>query len=365
MAAFLPKDLVQRLQKQKFATTLLAWYKANNRQLPWRLDYRRLASPYPVLVSEIMLQQTVIEAVLPAYDRFMQRFPELIDLAEATPDEVRQTCRGLGYYRRFGFLHATAKAITEAKSWPTDFASWRALPGIGEYTASALSSIVNQVPVMVVDGNVERVFCRLLDLQIPANTPALKRELQKIGPSLVDPKHPGDFNQALMELGQLICRPVSPACEQCPVSQACLAKARSSQKLAPQPKLKVAFKSVNLRILLEGNANGFNLEGRPPSAKFLAGISGFKTLIQQKNGQWLVDGGSDTFKIGDRDWQSVGHFRHAITNHKLSVQVFVHRHLYKSINKKLAFDATELNRQLVASLDQKALNLLMKEVVIV
>ncbi|HEX7049345.1 MAG TPA: A/G-specific adenine glycosylase [Longimicrobiales bacterium] len=205
---------------------LLAFYDARRRDLPWRAD----TDPYRVWVSEVMLQQTRVDAAIPYYERWMQRFPTLTALADADIDEVLRHWQGLGYYARARNLHRAARVLRERHHGriPADPDALRRLPGIGDYTAGAIASIAFGIPAAAVDGNVRRVLCRLYDLPDP--TPA---ELRRRAAALVPDERPGDFNQALMELGATLCTPRTPRCDDCPVATWCRARARGTTHQRP------------------------------------------------------------------------------------------------------------------------------------
>jgi A/G-specific adenine glycosylase len=190
---------------------LLAWYDANRRDLPWR----KTRDPYRVWISEIMLQQTRVAAVTPRYEDFMRRFPSVEKLAAGRESSVLAQWSGLGYYRRARNLHAAAKTIAKDKTFPQTAEALRALPGIGRYTAAAIASIAFDEPVAVVDGNVERVLRRLLGKTLT------QKECWDAAQSSLDPARPGDFNQAIMELGATVCLPGQPQCQACPIRKFC------------------------------------------------------------------------------------------------------------------------------------------------
>jgi A/G-specific adenine glycosylase len=190
---------------------LLDWYDANRRDLPWR----KTRDPYRVWISEIMLQQTRVAAVTPRYEDFLRRFPSVEKLAAARESSVLAQWSGLGYYRRARNLHAAAKIIAREKTFPQTAEAWRDLPGIGRYTAAAIASIAFDEPVAVVDGNVERVLRRLLGKTLT------QKECWKAAQSSLDPARPGDFNQAMMELGATVCLPGQPQCQDCPIRKFC------------------------------------------------------------------------------------------------------------------------------------------------
>ena len=201
--------------RRRWRARLLSWYAHNRRDLPWRSD----PHPYRVWLSEVMLQQTRVAAVLEHYHRFLQRFPTLEKLAAARESSVLASWSGLGYYRRARMLHAAAKTIVKKHGgeFPGSVAELRSLPGIGRYTAAAIASIVFNVPVAVVDGNVERVLSRALGISGTETVWAAAEEL------LSRPR-PGDFNQAMMELGATVCLPRQPQCPICPVFTFCASR---------------------------------------------------------------------------------------------------------------------------------------------
>jgi A/G-specific adenine glycosylase len=192
---------------------LLRWYELRKRDLPWRQN----RDPYRIWLSEIMLQQTRVAAVIEYYQRFLQRFPSIEKLAQARERSVLAAWSGLGYYRRARMLHATAKQVVKDHGgrFPNNAEGLQTLPGIGRYTAAAIASIAFDEPVAVVDGNVERVLGRLLSKDLPGE------EMWKAAQALLDRKKPGDFNQAMMELGATVCLPRQPLCLTCPVHAGC------------------------------------------------------------------------------------------------------------------------------------------------
>jgi A/G-specific adenine glycosylase len=210
---------LMRIDIPKFRRDLLRWYGGAKRDLPWR----RTQDPYAILVSELMLQQTQVKTALPYYEKFLARFPDARSLAAATEEAVLAAWAGLGYYRRARFLQAAAKAIDAAGSFPDTLDGIRALPGVGAYTAAAVGSIAFGLSAVVVDGNVIRVVSRLLALdEDPTKGPGAER-LRLGAQELLDPRRPGDFNQALMELGAGICAPSKPRCPDCPLRAHCAA----------------------------------------------------------------------------------------------------------------------------------------------
>jgi A/G-specific adenine glycosylase len=209
------------MDHDRFRRRLLRWYRRHRRPLPWR----QAADPYRIWVSEVMLQQTQVATALPYYQRFLERFPSLDHLAGAELAEVLKAWEGLGYYGRARNLHRAARQVADEHQGrlPEARPRLRALPGVGDYIANAVLSMAFQQPLAVVDGNVLRVLARLMRLKAPVNLPASRPLYQEQADRLLDPACPGDFNQALMELGALVCTPRRPACAQCPVSDDCQA----------------------------------------------------------------------------------------------------------------------------------------------
>jgi A/G-specific adenine glycosylase len=204
------------LDPLEFRRRLLGWFEVNARDLPWR----RLRNPYAIWVSEIMLQQTRVAAVLEHYARFMERFPELEDLAAASEDEVLAHWSGLGYYRRARMLHKAAQFVAQQPGarLPSTAAELRTLPGVGEYTCAAIASIGFGEAIACVDGNVERVLRRVRGWDESSGTAV---RIRAEAARLLDREQPGDFNQAMMELGATICLPRGPLCGDCPVREMC------------------------------------------------------------------------------------------------------------------------------------------------
>jgi A/G-specific adenine glycosylase len=229
------KRTLSRVRDRKFAQKLLRWYDTNARDLPWRKD----RDPYRVWLSEIMLQQTRVATVLEHYRLFLEKFPTVQKLAGAREATVLAAWSGLGYYRRARMLHAAAKTVVRehAGRFPETSEGLRKLPGIGRYTAAAMASIAFREPIAVVDGNVERVLSRVCSSDLSVET------LWEAAQDLLDITRPGDFNQAMMELGATVCTPRRPQCLICPVADFCKARGeRPSEKMAlPQKKREVYY----------------------------------------------------------------------------------------------------------------------------
>ena len=220
-----------------FSRRLLTWYKANRRDLPWRAS----RDPYRIWVSEIMLQQTRVAAVIEHYHEFMRRFPNVEKLANAREPSVLAAWSGLGYYRRARMLHAAAKMIVREYEgqFPNTAEQLRALPGVGRYTAAAVASIAFGEPVAVVDGNVERVLQRVSGNRLAGE------QRWNAAKYLLDAEHAGDFNQALMELGAIVCTPRVPTCLSCPIVDLCATRGETTTRnSAPQNKRVVHYSLI-------------------------------------------------------------------------------------------------------------------------
>lgn len=240
---------------------LLRWYRANRRDLPWRST----RDIYKTWLSEVMLQQTQVTTAIPYYHRFLERFPTIEALAKADQDEVLKLWEGLGYYGRCRNLHRAAKLVVsrfqgQVPRTPQEFAS---LPGVGPYIQAAVLSIVENLPLPAVDGNVIRVYCRFKGIEEDIRKTAVKSRITRELKSIIPHESPGDFNQALMELGALVCTPKAPACGACPLSRRCAAKKTSRVGNIPfkSAKKKVPTYRVSIGVILKGDK--FYIQKRP------------------------------------------------------------------------------------------------------
>ena len=243
----------------KLTRALLTWYHQNRRSLPWR----ETRDPYRIWISEIMLQQTRVATVIERYTKFLRRFPGVKKLAAARESSVLAEWTGLGYYRRARNLHAAAKIIAQDKDkkFPQTAEALRALPGIGRYTAAAIASIAFNQPVAVVDGNVDRVLGRLLGKK---PTP---EGLWTAAQSLLDPAHPGDFNQAMMELGATVCLPRQPQCHICPIRKFCRTRGPGDSK-----PFRLHQQKKEITYSLTRRADSIFLIRRPKTETLMAGM---------------------------------------------------------------------------------------------
>ncbi|MGA9883845.1 MAG: A/G-specific adenine glycosylase [Candidatus Acidiferrales bacterium] len=247
-----------------FQRSLLAWYRRHRRDLPWRTS----RDAYRIWVAEIMLQQTRIAAVLPYYERFLEKFPNVGSLARAPQPDVLRLWSGLGYYSRARNLHAAAREIAaqHAGQFPRMLKTALALPGIGRYTAAAVLSIAYDVPLAVLDGNVARVLGRLFAIRGDLRAPQRWRQLSATADQLLALSAPGDWNQALMELGETICTPQNPRCTECPIAEHCLARARNLTTSIPAPRRKPKTIQVRIAAAILIDPRGRTLLVRDPGA---------------------------------------------------------------------------------------------------
>lgn len=276
---------------------LLKWYQRAKRDLPWRQSQ----DPYAILVSEFMLQQTHVTTVMPHYARWMERFPTVEALAQADERAVLAVWQGLGYYRRPRNLLQVARLVKQG-GWPSDSATWRRLPGVGEYTAAAMASICNHEPVAAVDGNVERVFARVNASRL-VGAP-LKRAARAWAQSLMDSDNPGDFNQAMMELGATVCQPRQPHCEQCPLGPGCRARKLATPNDFPcrKPKPPTVAMSRSLAVWIHQGLVAMRTAG---PAEWWSGMRVFPEVPPERGGL-----------------EFVGRFSHTVTRHRICFEVW-------------------------------------------
>jgi A/G-specific adenine glycosylase len=310
-------------------TALLAWYDLNRRLLPWRVAPGERADPYRVWLSEIMLQQTTVKAVAPYYARYLARWPDLRALAAAPLEEVLKSWAGLGYYARARNLHACARAVVERHGgdFPASEEALRALPGIGAYTAAAIAAIAFDVPASPVDGNIERVVARLFAVAAPL--PGAKPQLRRLARVLVPERRAGDFAQAMMDLGALICTPKRPACGLCPWSDGCAGYARGNAETYPRrmPKREGALRRG--AAFVARRADGLVLLRTRAATGLLGGMTEVPTT------QWSPDfdeadalAGAPRFAASKSKkaiaWRRVaGVVRHVFTHFPLELSVYL------------------------------------------
>src|SRR5207302_2791181 len=288
---------ISRKNSRAFRGSLLRWYRRHGRDLPWR----RTRDPYPILVSEFMLQQTQVAAVVPYYEKWLARFPTFMALARASESEALHAWQGLGYYARARNLHTTAKLVMDRRRGrcPERIDEIRKLPGIGRYTAHAIGTFAFDLSVPIVEANSSRVLTRLFDVRIPIDSSAGQKLLWHRAASLVPKKHAATYNSALLDLGALICLPRNPKCGICPVEKFCRAKNPESlpiKRLRPATKELVEKHALVMRkgrLLLEKSAKRWR-------------------------GMWILPPLNGSLKRNGAIYHAVFPF----TNHRITLQIF-------------------------------------------
>lgn len=289
-------------QIRNFRRQLLAWYGAAKRDLPWR----RNRDPYAVFVSEVMLQQTRVTAVIPYYDRFLSRFPDFHALADALEPDLLSHWAGLGYYYRARNLQKAAQSMSRTGAFPSTHEGILALPGVGGYTAAAVASISFNLPHAVVDGNVYRVLSRVANDSADIASSAGKKRFTALAEILLDRTSPGDYNQALMELGATVCLPKNPQCLVCPVSNLCLARAAGAQNQLPVKTKQQKLIEIRRTLYWIEDGGRLLLWQRPPDSSLMPG---FWELPESAQLPGVTPG------------ESLGAFRHGITIYSYRFEV--------------------------------------------
>ncbi len=317
----------------RFRKNLLAWFSQFQRDLPWRRD----KDPYRVWLSEIMLQQTRVAAAIPYYERFLERFPTVQSLAEAPPQEVLRLWAGLGYYSRARNLQKAAQEIVTKHHgiFPQSEEQALALPGIGSYTAAAILSIAYGKKIAVLDGNVARVLARLGAVTGDLRSNGRWSQLQQTASTLLDPCSPGDWNQALMELGATLCTPRSPQCLLCPVTEFCEARRLGLAGAIPEKRKKRDSVEIILASLVLVNPKGRTLLLPPPKSRqksssraevatLLSRMWHFPTIQVHQDADWeLRQHAQKLFPtLGKFHFIPAAKARHAVTFHRITILPF-------------------------------------------
>ncbi len=292
----------KRGRDSDIARMLLEWYAAGHRDLPWR----RTRDPYRIWVSEIMLQQTRAAAVIPYYERFLERFPTVESLAAAREEDVLALWSGLGYYSRARNARAAAIRVAEAGAFPRDFAGLRELPGIGAYTAAAIASIAFGEPHAVVDGNVLRVVARVESDASDIGSARTKERFGETAQGWLDETQAGAFNQAMMELGATVCLPRNPHCLSCPLTAMCRGRAEGTAAQLPVKLRRTEPVKIEGALLVIERAGKVLLKQRDVTESRMAGF-------------WDLPSPGDTPKV--RVGARLGVIRHTITHHFFTFQV--------------------------------------------
>ncbi len=306
----------------EFRDALLKWFKKYQRKMPWR----GIQDPYLIWVSEVMLQQTQVKKVVAYYERFIERFPNVQQLAAAPLQDVLKVWEGLGYYARARNLHKAAKIVVETFKGeiPSDYATFRKLPGVGDYSAAAVQSIAFNTPYAAVDGNIKRVLARLFLMDAPVNEASSAKHFQQKADNLLDQKEPGLFNQAMMELGATVCRPQSPTCLVCPVNQFCEAFHTARQDEFPHriKTAKVPEHHLAAGVIYKGSEV---LIIQRPLDGLLGGLWEFPNGQIGENEtaeQACIRCITDIVNLSVTNLKSLTRVRHAFTHFKIVVDVF-------------------------------------------
>ncbi|PWI58114.1 A/G-specific adenine glycosylase [Sulfoacidibacillus thermotolerans] len=309
------------MAKQEFASALVQWYRTVQRDLPWR----RSKDPYAIWVSEVMLQQTRVETVVPYFERFITRYPSIDALAAADEQEVVKNWEGLGYYSRVRNLHLAVKEVASKYGGeiPRSYEQMRALPGVGPYTVGAVLSIAYGVPLPAVDGNVLRVMARVFALEEDVASARTRTRVEAIVTELIPRDCPGDFNQALMELGARICVPRTPKCVECPLTIYCKARATGRQNELPYKKGKKPQRIEERAVFLIESQSGEFLIRKRPQQGLLANLWEFPHVLMSSAVALEVDA-SDLRQIGMLAREIVGYVPQEITFIRKYVHLFSH-----------------------------------------
>lgn len=295
---------------------LLRWFEREGRTLPWRKAY----SPYSIWVSESMLCQTQVERVIPRYHLWMEHFPDVFALAQAPLETLLRLWEGLGYYARPRYMQEAARMVVDMfrGEFPPDYHILRKLPGVGDYTACAILSIAYNLPYPTLDGNAKRVFARLLDLDVPIEMRETQKRIFAAFSALIPEGKARFFNQAIMDLGSLVCVPRKPRCEACPIKDHCLARERHTQAVRPV-KAKIRPKEVDAVLVFFCRGDTVLIRQRPENG-FLAGL----WEVPWKENASVEEVVASYFPRGSLSLPILmGEVRHAYCNRRVRADVFV------------------------------------------
>ena len=298
----------------EFSDLILDWYDQHARVLPWRGH----VDPYTVWVSEIMLQQTRVETVIPYFERWIKQFPSIAVLADASQQTVLLTWEGLGYYGRVRNLHLASKMVMAefGGEIPREISQLRKLPGIGRYTAAAIASIAFHQDLATLDGNLRRVFARVFDVSLPADAPVGEESLWALAQSQLPPGRAGDYNQALMDLGSAVCLPKKPLCHACPLEEICksLEHPESRPVLKPKPAAPHRLKMAAVLVL-----NASVLLALRPSRGLLGGLWEFPSgFVENVSDQSLLQVISSEYGLKIQPVKFLTEIKHAYTHFTLT-----------------------------------------------
>lgn len=313
------------MKKEKYASIrkgLLQWFRLHQRKLPWRRNHL----PYEIWISEIMLQQTQVKTVLPYYERWMARFPDMASVAEASEEELLKYWEGMGYYSRVRNIHKTAHIVMtdHGGEFPREHGAILKLPGIGPYTAGAVMSLAFNEDFPLVDGNVERVFARLFDIDSPVKGKENQKLIWKTARELIPPGKARDFNQALMELGALICLPRTPLCGDCPVSGSCESRRAGIVDQRPVAGKRKSLQPIQVAIGLLLRDGKIFIQKRPPHGLMphLWEFPGGKILENETPEAALVREFREELDLDICGLDKIALFRHNYTSFKVTLHAY-------------------------------------------
>lgn len=306
---------------EKINQKLLKWFYKNKRDLP----FRREKNPYQIWISEIMAQQTQIDTLLPYYESFIAAFPDVRALAAAEEDEVLKHWEGLGYYSRAKNLHRAAKIIVNDfdGKFPDNYDDIVKLPGVGPYTAGAVASIAFKQAVPAVDGNVMRVITRLADDDIDISSSTAKKSIGKIVKDLMSEDEPGDFNEALMELGALVCTPKSPSCLICPWREDCLARKNGTVDARPVKTKHLRSKPVDVEVVVMRNASGKIYIEKRPEKGLLAGLWGLPVVKAEGEAGLAASNYAAAHFPGNYIQKRIGSAKHVFSHRTWKMEIYM------------------------------------------
>jgi len=321
-----PRRLTPAILK-KFRKALSAWYTEHGRELPWRLTH----DPYRIWISEIMLQQTTVVAVIPYFERFLTRFPTVHELAAAEESEVLRHWEGLGYYSRARNIHKAARHVSGelGGTFPELVDALQNMPGVGRYTAGAIRSFAFNLPAPIVEANTLRLYCRLLGYDGDPRSRDGQDLLWSFAEELVPDDHPGRFNQALMELGSVVCTPTNPDCPNCPVNFACQAFLTQRQREIPRPAVRPEITATTELSVVLRRGDRFLLYHRAPGERW-AGLWDFPrfacdelTRTPQRQPAWIEDKLSRDLAIRVKVNELLTEIRHSVTRYRITLRSFL------------------------------------------
>jgi A/G-specific adenine glycosylase len=337
------------------APRLLTWFRVHGRTLPWR----RHPDPYAIWVSEIMLQQTRVETVIPYFEKWMKLFPNPAALANADEQDVLNAWEGLGYYSRARNLHKAAKIVAEKFNGklPRDLKDLRSLPGIGRYTVGAIASMAFGMDEPTLDGNLRRVFARVYDVDQPADSPAGEKILWALAAQNLPRGQAGDYNEALMDLGATICLPKNPRCLICPLMEICKARRNGTQELRPvlKPRKETPHYVHVAGVILK---KGRVLLAKRPSDGLLGGMWEFPNgRVAEEPAKGLTKALNAAYRLKVRRKEALGVVQHAYTHFKVTEHVFQCEALSTPRDPRLKWvQVSELNDYPMGKIDRQIAN---------